>query len=373
MNVTVYRKRRSKMGSIKIGIVGAGGMASYHFGGFVQAGAEVVAIADKDITKARDFGESRGINRFYSSLGEMLAGLPELDAVSVITPNKFHKPLVVEALERGKHVYCEKPPALNAVETIAMREAAEKAGKVLMFDLNNRARSEARAIMHYIENGKVGRINSAQATWIRRNGIPGFGGWFTNKAVSGGGPALDLPHMFDLALYFMGYPDPDYVLASTFDDFMGNRAFKGPWGIPDLEGGVTDVESACHAFITFRTGQCLMVRMSWAEMNEREVVSVTFQGQKSGGKIERLFDIDGLDGTSIDNCAIFTEEDGRQVDYLIKVEKDEEMGRVTQAANFVDAITGRDAPLNTPAQAVTMMKLVDAIYESAATGKPVKL
>jgi predicted dehydrogenase len=358
---------------VKIGIVGAGGMASYHFEGFAKAGAEVAAIADKDIGRAREFGEKRGIRRFYTSLGDMLAGSPEIEAVSVITPNKFHKPLVIEALEGGKHVYCEKPPALNAAETIAMKEAAERSGKVLMFDLNNRARPEARAIMHYIENGKVGKINSAQATWIRRNGIPGFGGWFTNKAISGGGPLLDLPHMFDLALYFMGYPEPDYVLASVYNDFMGNRAFKGPWGIPDLTGGVTDVESACHAFITFKTGQCLMVRSSWAEMNEREVVSVTFQGRASGGKIERLFDIDGLDGTSIDNCAIFTEEDGRQVDYLIKVEKDEQMGRITQAVNFVDAVAGRDTPLNTPAQAVIMMKLADAVYESAAAGKPVKL
>jgi predicted dehydrogenase len=347
-------------------------MASYHFDGFTRAGADVAAMADMNIARAREFGGQRGISRFYATLGEMLDGSPEIEAVSIITPNKFHKPLVIEALERGKHVYCEKPPALNAVETQAMKDAAEKAGKILMFDLNNRARPEAKAIMHYIQNGTVGKINSAQAIWIRRNGIPGFGGWFTNKAIAGGGPVLDLPHMFDLALYFMGYPEPDYVLGATYDDFMKDRSFKGPWGIPD-SGGITDVESACHAFITFKTGQCLMVRSSWAEMNEREVVSVTFQGQKSGGKIERLFDIDGLDGTSIDNCAIFTEDDGRQVDFVIKAEKDEEMGRITQAANFANAITGKEAPLNTPAEAVTLMKLVDAIYESSITRKPIKL
>jgi predicted dehydrogenase len=342
------------MGTLKIGIVGAGGMADYHYQGFTRAGAEVAAMADMDIRRARAFGEGRNIGKFYTGLGEMLDASPEIDAVSVITPNKFHRPLVIEALERGKHVYCEKPPALNARETADMVEAAKKAGRVLMFDLNNRARPEAHAIMHYIKNGKVGKINSAQATWIRRNGIHGFGGWFTNKAVSGGGPVLDLPHMFDLALYF-----------------MGNPAFKGPWGIPDIAGGVMDVESACHAFVTFKTGQCLMIRSSWAEMNEREVSSITFQGQKSGGKIERLFDIDGLDGTSIDNCAIFTEEDGRQVDYVIKVEKDEEMGRFAQAVNFVETISGKAEPLNTPEQAVILMKIIDAIYESAASGKPV--
>jgi predicted dehydrogenase len=91
---------------------------------------------------------------------------------------------VIGALERGKHVYCEKPPALKAGETLDMVKAAKKAGKVLMFDLNNRVRPEVRAVMHHIKTGKVGKINAAQATRIRRNGIPGFGGWFTNKAVS---------------------------------------------------------------------------------------------------------------------------------------------------------------------------------------------
>jgi predicted dehydrogenase len=361
------------MGKLKIGIVGAGGMAAYHYDGFIRAGAEVAAMADMDIGRAKAFGENRGIKSFYTGLTEMLAGEPELDAVSIITPNKFHKPLVIEALEKGKHVYCEKPPALNAVETRAMLDAAKKAGKRIMFDLNNRARPEAQALMNYIREGRVGKINSAQAYWIRRNGIPGFGGWFTNKAISGGGPMLDLPHMFDLALYFMGYPEPEYIMGAAYYDFMGDRAFKGPWGIPDSKGGVTDVESACHAMITFKTGQSLMIRSSWAEMNEREVVSVTFQGQKAGGKIERLFDIDGLDGTSIDKCVLFTEEYGSQIDMDIKVEKDIEMGRISMAANFIDSITGKAAPLNTPEEALILMKIVDGIYESAAAGKPVKV
>ncbi|GHV68971.1 hypothetical protein AGMMS49928_09870 [Spirochaetia bacterium] len=101
---------------MKVGIVGAGGMAGYHYDGFVRAGAEVVAMADTDLKRAEAFGKSRGITRFYPSLTEMIAGEPGLDAVSIITPNKFHKPLVIEALNKGKHVYCEKPPALNASE-----------------------------------------------------------------------------------------------------------------------------------------------------------------------------------------------------------------------------------------------------------------
>jgi predicted dehydrogenase len=358
---------------MKIGIVGAGGMARYHYEGFTGAGAEVAAVADLNEKGARSFADSRGIKSVYPSLGQMLKNERGLDAVSIITPNKFHKPLILEALNAGKHVFCEKPPVLNAAEMREVCAAQDSSGMTLLFDFNNRARPESKAMSEYIKAGRVGRINSAQATWIRRAGIPGFGGWFTTKAVSGGGPVIDLLHMIDLALFFMGYPEPANLLGVTFDTFMGNKAFKGPWGIPDAEGGVTDVESACHAFLTFKTGQCLTIRNSWAEMNEREVVSVTFQGEKAGGKVERLFGTDGLDDTAVDSCVLYMEEYGRQVDLAVKCPPDETMGRVDAAANFVDAVTGKAEPLNTPREALILMRVIDAIYESAKTGKAVEL
>jgi predicted dehydrogenase len=359
--------------AVKVGIVGAGGMASYHYDGFIKAGANVAAIADMDQDRAKTFAKDRPVGNIFSGLTEMLKAVPDLDAISVITPNKFHKPLTLEALNAGKHVFCEKPPALNAAEMTEMLDASKRAGKVLMFDFNNRARPESRAMMKYIKEGAAGTINSAQAAWIRRAGIPGFGGWFTTKALSGGGPVIDLPHMLDLALYFMGYPEPDWCIAKTFSDFMDNKGFKGPWGIPDSAKGTTDVESSCHAMLTFKTGQSLMVRCSWAEFVEREQVSVTFQGTKAGGKVERLFGIDGLDDTSIDSCRLFTEEYGVQVNRDIVTEKDETMGRVGNAANFIDTITGKAPALNTPEEALILMKIVDAMYESSASKKPVQI
>ena len=219
------------MPAIKIGIVGAGGMARYHYDGFTKAGAEVAAVADMNGGRAKEFASPRGVKKTYDSLTRMIDAESGLDAVSIVTPNKFNKPLIIEALEKGKHVFCEKPPALNAAEMKEIVSAVQKSGKKLLFDFNNRARPESRAMRAYIKSGKVGRINSGQATWIRRAGIPGFGGWFTTKAISGGGPVIDLLHMIDLALYFMDYPEQSFTLASVFYDFIGNNAFKGPWGI----------------------------------------------------------------------------------------------------------------------------------------------
>ena len=244
----------------KIGIIGAGGMLQYHAPGFKAGGAEIVAICDMNQEAAKKAASTYGAQHVFADSQKMLDELSDLDAISIITPNRTHKPLAIQALKTGKHVFCEKPPALNADEVAEMKQAAEEAGKTLMFNFNNRARPESYAMRKYLEAGEIGTINSAQAKWIRRTGIPGFGGWFTNQAQSGGGPLIDLLHMIDLALFYMDYPEPSHVLAQTFDNFIQDKGFKGPWGIPDVADGVTDVESAAHGFVRFQTGQVLSFR-----------------------------------------------------------------------------------------------------------------
>ena len=356
--------------AVRIGIVGAGGMLQYHFAGFKDAGAEVVAICDMNVAAANKAAAEYSIEHVFSDVSEMLAGT-EIDAVSIIVPNKFHHPLSVQCLDAGKHVFCEKPPALHAREVEDMIAAAKSAEKVLMFNFNNRARPESFEMMQLISSGKIGAINSAQAKWVRRTGIPGFGGWFTTRDLSGGGPLIDLLHMVDLAMYYMGYPEPAHVLGQTFDDFITDKNFKGPWGIEDQEDGTTDVESAAHGFVTFKTGQVLSLQVSWAEMVEREEVSVVFQGKNGGGKIERLFGKDGLDDTAIDKLEHYHQVDGKSVNDSIQVDECPDMGRSRSAQNFVLAIEGKEPPLNTPSQALTLMRVIDAVYQSAELQQPV--
>jgi predicted dehydrogenase len=359
--------------TIKVGIIGAGGMLQYHAAGFQKAGAKIMAIADRHTAAAQKAAEKYNVAHVFESVEAMLAGCPELDAVSIIVPNKLHAPLAIQCLKAGKHVFCEKPPALSAREVNDIIAAAKSSGKKVMFNFNNRARPESQAMMKLINNGEVGKINSAQAKWIRRTGIPGFGGWFTTKELSGGGPLIDLLHMVDLAMYFMGYPEPAHVLGQTFNDFIQDKSFKGPWGIADVVGGVTNVENAAHGFITFKSGQILTLQVSWAEMVKREEVSVVFQGTKAGGKVERLFGSDGLDDTAIDTCELYVQENGKSVNRVIKTPECLDMGRSDSAANFIEAIEGKAAPLNTPEQALRLMQVIDAIYASAQTGRPVSI
>ena len=347
-------------------------MLQYHAAGFKQGGGEIVAVADVAPGAAAAAAEKYDIAQSFESVEEMLEN-SGCDAVSIIVPNKFHAPLAIQCMQAGKHVFCEKPPALSAEEVEEMIGVSQATGKRLMFNFNNRARPESREMMKFISGGDAGTINSAQAKWIRRTGIPGFGGWFTTKALSGGGPLIDLLHMVDLAMYFMGYPEPAHVMGQTFDTFITDKGFKGPWGIPDRADGVTDVEAAAHGFVSFKSGQILSLQVSWAEMIKREEVSVVFQGTQAGGKVERLFGTDGLDETAIDTCELYVQEDGKSVDRTVVVEECEDMGRINSAANFVEAIDGKAEPLNTPDQALSLMKVIDAIYQSAQSGQPVSL
>jgi predicted dehydrogenase len=137
--------------------------------------------------------------------------------------------------------------------------------------------------------------------------------------------------------------------------------------------GVTDVESAAHGFVRFDTGQVLSFQVSWAEMNKREEVSVTFQGSQAGGMVRRLFGRDGIDATALDDCELYFQEHGRSVNRSVVVEECEDMGRIRSAQNFASTLEGKEAPLNTPDQALALMKIIDATYESARSGKPVEI
>jgi len=97
-------------------------------------------------------------------------------------------------------------------------------------------------------------------------------------------------------------------------------------------------------------------------MVEREEASVVFQGRKAGASVRRLFSRDGIDDGAIDSAELFTHEHGRPVNRRLIVEPDPAMGRKRSAANFIRSIEGIEKPLNSPDQAVSLMKIIDAAY-----------
>ena len=188
-----------------------------------MADAEVYAICDINEQRLNETADNFGITRRYTDVDTMLAQLPELDAADVCVWNCNHAECAIKALNAGLHVMCEKPMAYNAEQAIAMKEAAEKNGKLLMIGFVMRFSDEARIAKDFIEKDYLGDIYFSKAQYIRRHGNPG--GWFGDKSRSGGGPVIDLGvHVIDLTRYLMGNPKPVSVYATAYDK-LGNRPY----------------------------------------------------------------------------------------------------------------------------------------------------
>ena len=281
-----------------------------------------------------------------------------LDYVDICTPNYLHSIIAVDALNQGLHVFTEKPDAVSVAEVTRMKEAADKSGKVLMAMRNNRHRNTAKFLKNYIADGNMGDIYCGRCGWIRRRGIPGKGGWFTTKAQSGGGPLIDLGvHRLDLALWLMGYPEPAYVMGSTYAKFGPERAkAKG------LEYTVEDL--AC-AMIKFKNGATLELDASWAShVKEREDQYTRLIGTKAG-----LLHKNVNEGYTYE-VEFFKTEDGVDLDSKLHEPAPAMPSAFTL---FADAVRDDTDFLVKPEEGVIVMRLLDAIYKSAATGKPVEL
>ncbi len=360
------------MAKIKAGVIGAG-IGTYHIEGYQEhEDAEVAALCDLDGDVLAEVGTSYEIEELYTDYEEMLEEA-DVDCVSVCVPNKFHAPIVIDCLEAGKHVLCEKPLARNAEEGQTMIDAAEEAGRTLMIQFNNRFRPEAQVMKGHVDDGTFGDIYFARCGWIRRNGIPGWGGWFTQEEVAGGGPLIDLAvHMLDLTMWLMGNPKPVTCMASTYSVFGPEMAGLGPWGTPDPDG-TFDVEDMAVGMLKFEDGQTILLEASWASRIKRERVYSTLMGTEAGASLERVFAIDGVDDSAIDTLELYTQEQGEAVDRIVKVEPDLEMGRHAAVMHFADCLVEGQEPISPGTDGLRLMKILDAMDESAEMGKAVDI
>lgn len=234
------------MKKLRAGVIGLG-MGMAHVAGYREhPDVEVVAIADTDPDRLASRGRELGIASQYTDPIAMLRK-ERLDLVSVATPNKFHKPLTLAALKAGCHVLCEKPMAMNAKEGREMVAAAEEARRRLMINFSYRFNDQSCAMKKAVDSGMLGDVYYARTVWNRRRGLPGFGGWFGQKCLSGGGPLIDLGvHRLDLALWLMNYPKPAWVMGGTYCP-IGSRLAK-------THNQCFDVEDFSSAMVKFENG-----------------------------------------------------------------------------------------------------------------------
>ncbi|MFF2484651.1 Gfo/Idh/MocA family protein [Paenibacillus sp. NPDC058071] len=347
---------------IRIGIIGAGAIGNVHLNTFAKLDtANIVAITDAYLPMAQQRAEEHQIPTVHETPQALLED-PTLDAVIVAVPNQFHAPLAIEALKQGKHVLLEKPMAIDSASALAITEAVQASGKVLMMAHQMRWQGLSLAVKAMIDQGDLGTIYNVKTGWMRKKGIPGWGSWFTRKDQSGGGPLIDIGvHMLDLSLYLIGNPKPVSVYGSTYAEFGPNKEGIGNWGTPNWEG-YYDVEDLASALIKLDNGGTLALDVSWAAHSAAisDEPFIHLIGTKGG------ISIVGSSGTFV------THKDNEVVTTAIEPQVVED-DRVLLSSHFVDCVIHGKEPIAPALSGYTNMRILDAIYESSKTGNEVKL
>lgn len=350
------------MEKIKVGIIGTGGISAVHAAGY-EALENVVIHSACDISeqRVREFAKKHDVQNIFTDYRKMLAR-KDLDAVSICTPNHLHSIMAVDALGSGCHVLCEKPMAISEDQAVSMQKASEKAGKLLMIGFVRRFGNDAEIIKDYVDKGYFGDIYYAKVSYLRRNGCPG--GWFSRKAESGGGPLIDLGvHVIDLACYLTGNYEVHSVFGASFSKLgrMDNIKQLKAYLSAD-PGEIFDVEDLASAMIRFKNGAVLFVDTSFSLNIKKDTGVIELFGTKAGARIDP-----GLEIFSVIN------------DYMVDIIPAGETSLSfsglfeKEVAHFVDCITKGTACRSPASDGVRLMKITDAIYQSAAEKREIVL
>ena len=346
---------------LKIGIIGSGGIAQgCHMKGYesIPDLCEMVATCDVNGEIAKQAADKFGITRTYTDYREMLAD-PEIDAVSVATPNKYHKEPTIAALKAGKHVICEKPLGMNAEECREMCRAAKDSGKILQVGLQSRFSGPIRFMKEYVDAGNMGQIYYARAQALRRRGVPAWG-VFIEKDKQGGGPLIDIGvHILDMTLFLMGYPKPVSASGKTWDTLGKTPELFNYWG--QYDRAKFTVEDFAVGLIKFEDGSVVCLESSFMGNLEGDPFQSQLFGTKAGAVVKPY----GGD----DAVRIYTEQNQQLFDMKPANIPNVDSAHTAEIQAFVNAIHN-DQPSPVPGEnGLILNAIFDALYKSSETGR----
>ncbi|GIO83701.1 oxidoreductase [Paenibacillus faecis] len=353
---------------LKVAIIGCGGIANgKHLPSLakqpqVQMTAFCDIVEERAAKAAQEYGAEGA--KVYTDYRKLLEET-DVDVVHVCTPNDSHAEITVASLESGRHVMCEKPMAKTAEQARQMLDAAKRTGKKLSIAYQNRFRDDSLFLKQVCENGELGDIYFGKALALRRRAVPTWG-VFLDEEKQGGGPLIDIgTHALDLTLWLMDNYEPKSVTGSVFHK-LGGRANAanafGPWDPEQFK-----VEDSAFGFITMKNGATIVLESSWAlnvlDFGEARTLLCGTEGgadmndglRLNGEKLSRLYETKVDFGSG--GVAFF---EGQQ-----------ENDATREARYWVEAILEDKEPLVKPEQALVVTEILEAIYESAKTGKTV--
>jgi predicted dehydrogenase len=355
------------MKKMRIGIVGCGGIANNKHLPAIQKNGNFEAVAFCDIKKDRAeearFKYGTQDARVYTDYRELVK--EDLDAVYVLTPNKSHADISVAAMKAGKHVMCEKPMAKSYADAKRMLEAAKETGKLLTIGYQNRFRQDSTYLKRACDNGDLGEIYYARAHAVRRRAVPTWG-VFLNEEEQGGGPLIDIgTHALDLTLWMMDNYEPVSVTGSVYRKLADQKEQGNAFG--EWDPSEFTVEDSAFGFIKMKDGSSIHLEASWA-LNTLEVdeAKTSLCGTKAGADMK-----DGLRINRVQYNKQCVEKPDLKGGGVAFFEGNSEAAPDVEQRIFYDAVMNGKELVVKPEQAIVVTRILEAIYESARTGKTV--
>ena len=368
-----------KNGKLQVGIVGCGGIANQkHFPALTNNKdlCEIVAFCDIIEERAKKAAKEYGVSdaKVFTDYQDLVA-LEEIDVVHVLTPNVAHCPITVAAFEAGKHVLCEKPMAHCTADAQKMMDAWKKSGKKFTIGYQNRFRPEVQNLRASCQSGDLGEIYYGKAHAVRRRAVPTWG-VFPNKALQGGGPLIDIgTHALDITLWCMDNYKPVSVSGQVFyklghlEQATEGNVF-GPWDPKTFE-----VEDSAMGFIKMEDGALVNLEAAWAlNITDAREAATTLCGTKAGAEIKSgmSYPDDQLVYNRGRNGQLMEERISSAGAVAYFEGGNAEPGTM-ECSQWMKAILNDTDPLVRPEQAFVVTQILEAIYQSAETGKEVKL
>ena len=336
------------MEKTKVAVIGLGSIAQLvHLPNLVKmSNVNLVSVAEINSGRLNTIADKFNIKERYTNYNELLEK-SDVDAVIIATPTSAHKDVAVASLKAKKDVLVEKPLARTYNEGKSMVDAAKKNKKKIMVGMNLRYRPDAMILRSILGAGEIGDPFYVKCGWLRRWGRQPHQLWMNDRHISGGGVMMDMGiQLIDLALWLMGKPGVKSVRSFLYNIFENS----------DVEdSGLVVIETADQVVIT--------TEVSWRMHLEKDMNYTHVFGKQGGAFMNPLRLFREMHGNLVNVTPVYSESS-------IDVFKN---SFELEIRNFIEVIKGKTEPVTPAGDGPYIMRIMDAIYESARTGRQIDL
>ncbi len=333
------------MEKTKVGVIGLGSIAQLvHLPNLSKLdNAVLTAVAEINKNRLNTIADKFNVKERYTDYNEMLQK-SSAEIIIIATPTGLHKEVATACLKAGKDVLVEKPLARTYQEAKQIVDAAKKYKRKIMVGMNLRYRPDAMILRSLLASGEIGDPFYINCGWLRRQSS--IEKWFTKKEESGGGVIIDLSILLlDLSLWLLEFPQVETV--STHSFFQNTKT----------------VEDTSVSFLRCANSSVINIESSWSMALEKDNFYFNIYGTKGSASLNPFHVYKKIDNQVIDLTPSHTES-------ALNLFKKSYLNEIK---SFIGAVHGLNPVYSSADDSLSRMKVIEAMYKSAAQKKEIKL